>query len=189
MILTKLDGDARGGAALSVTSGHRRSRSSSSGSGSKLDKMQPFHPERIDRSDAAAWGISSAWSKPPSRWSTRRRRSEQQEKLAKGKFDLNDFRQQITQMKKMGSVRDLMGKIPGLSQMPVNLDELDADGEVQRIQGIIDSMTPDERRNPNLIDISRRRRIAAGAGVDPPTSRPWSSSSMRWPPWSSECPR
>jgi signal recognition particle subunit SRP54 len=91
----------------------------------------------------------------------------QQEKLAKGKFDLNDFRQQIIQMKKMGSVKELMGKIPGLNQMPLNLDDIDADGEVQRIQGIIDSMTPAERKNPHMIDISRRRRIAAGSGVDP----------------------
>jgi signal recognition particle subunit SRP54 len=91
----------------------------------------------------------------------------QQEKLAKGKFDLDDFRQQIVQMKKMGSVRDLMSKIPGLNQMSPNLEEIDADGEVQRIQGIIDSMTPAERSRPDLIDMSRRRRIAAGAGVDP----------------------
>ena len=70
-------------------------------------------------------------------------------------------------MKKMGSVKDLISKFPGLNQMPIDLDNLDADGEVQRIQGIIDSMTPDERRNPHQIDISRRRRIASGAGVDP----------------------
>jgi signal recognition particle subunit SRP54 len=82
-------------------------------------------------------------------------------------FDLNDFRQQIVQMKKMGSVKDLMGKIPGMSQMAGGLDGIDADGEVKRIQGIIDSMTSQERANPHLIDISRRRRIAAGAGVDP----------------------
>src|SRR5207249_7548024 len=91
----------------------------------------------------------------------------QQEKLAKGKFDLDDFRQQIVQMKKMGSVKELLGKIPGLNQVPIDLDGLDADGEVQRIQGIIDSMTPAERSDPHQIDISRRRRIAAGAGVDP----------------------
>src|SRR5262249_35831627 len=91
----------------------------------------------------------------------------QQEKLARGKFDLNDFRQQIGQMKKMGSVKELLGKIPGLNQMADDLEGVDADGEVRRIQGIIDSMTPDERRDPHRIDISRRRRIAAGAGVDP----------------------
>ena len=69
-------------------------------------------------------------------------------------------------MKKMGSVKDLMGKIPGMSQMAGDLDGMDADGEVRRIQGIIDSMTAQERANPHLIDISRRRRIASGAGVD-----------------------
>ena len=91
----------------------------------------------------------------------------QQEKLAKGKFDLNDFRQQISQMKKMGSVKDLMGMIPGMNQMAGGLEGVDADGEVKRIQGIIDSMTRAERKDPHVIDISRRRRIAAGAGVDP----------------------
>ena len=70
-------------------------------------------------------------------------------------------------MKKMGSVKDLMGMIPGLNQMPVDLDAMDADGEVKRIQGIIDSMTPAERADPDRIDISRRRRIAVGAGVEP----------------------
>ncbi len=91
----------------------------------------------------------------------------QQEKLAKGKFDLEDFRQQIVNMKKMGSVRELMSKIPGLNQMPEELEGLDADEEIKRIQGMIDSMTAAERSNPALIDISRRRRIAAGSGVDP----------------------
>ena len=92
----------------------------------------------------------------------------QQEQLAKGKFDLDDFRKQIGTMKKMGSMRDLMSKIPGMDQMGMeNLDGIDADEEVKRIQGIIDSMTPAERRDPSLIDISRRRRIAAGSGVDP----------------------
>jgi signal recognition particle subunit SRP54 len=91
----------------------------------------------------------------------------QQEQLAKGKFDLDDFRKQLGSMKKMGSVRDLMSKIPGIGQMGMeNLGD-DPDAEVQRIQGMIDSMTPSERRNPELIDISRRRRIAAGSGVDP----------------------
>jgi signal recognition particle subunit SRP54 len=93
----------------------------------------------------------------------------QQEKLAKGKFDLNDFRQQLIQMKKMGSVRDIMGMVPGLNQVAANFEEggVDADREMKRLQGIIDSMTPEERRDPHKIDISRRRRIAAGAGVDP----------------------
>jgi signal recognition particle subunit SRP54 len=70
-------------------------------------------------------------------------------------------------MKSMGSVRELMSMIPGLNQLPQDLGGIDAEGEIQRIQGIIDSMTPGERSRPDLIDMSRRRRIAAGAGVDP----------------------
>jgi signal recognition particle subunit SRP54 len=136
------------------------------GMGEKLDKLQLFDPERIVGQilgmgdivglvEAAQGAVDEEEAK------------RQQEKLAKGKFDLNDFRQQLTQMKKMGSVKDLMGMIPGMSQMAGGLEGVDADGEVKRIQGIIDSMTKDERKDPARIDISRRRRIAAGAGVDP----------------------
>ncbi len=165
VILTKLDGDARGGAALSV----RKVTGvpiKFVGKGEKLDKLEPFDPERLVGQMLGMGDIvglvEAAQSAVDQDEALR-----QQEKLAKGKFDLDDFRQQIVQMKKMGSVRELMGKIPGLNQMPVDLDELDADGEVKRIQGIIDSMTPEERRNPSRIDISRRRRIAVGSGVDP----------------------
>ncbi|MFO0891166.1 MAG: signal recognition particle protein [Isosphaeraceae bacterium] len=165
VILTKLDGDARGGAALSV----RKVTGvpvKFVGKGEKLDKLEAFDPERLvgqmlGMGDIV--GLVEAAQQSVDAEEARR----QQERLAKGKFDLNDFRQQIGQMKKMGSMRELMGKIPGLSQMSGDLGNLDADGEVQRIQGIIDSMTPAERSRPDLIDTSRRRRIAAGAGVDP----------------------
>jgi signal recognition particle subunit SRP54 len=165
VILTKLDGDARGGAALSV----RKVTGvpvKFVGKGEKLDKLEPFDPERIVGQILGMGDIvglvEAAQSAVDQDEALR-----QQEKLAKGKFDLNDFRQQIVQMKKMGSVKELMGKIPGLNQMAGSLEGVDADGEVQRIQGIIDSMTPGERRDPNQIDISRRRRIAQGAGVEP----------------------
>jgi signal recognition particle subunit SRP54 len=165
VIMTKLDGDARGGAALSV----RKVTGvpiKFVGKGEKLDKIESFDPERVvgqmlGMGDIV--GLVEAAQAVVDQEEAKR----QQEKLAQGKFDLNDFRQQIMQMKKMGSVKELMGKIPGLNQMPLNLDDIDADGEVQRIQGIIDSMTPAERKNPHLIDISRRRRIATGSGVDP----------------------
>ncbi|WZO97731.1 signal recognition particle protein [Isosphaeraceae bacterium EP7] len=165
VILTKLDGDARGGAALSV----RKVTGvpvKFVGKGEKLDKLEAFNPERIAGQILGMGdivGLVESAQKVVDEDEAKR----QQEKLAKGKFDLNDFRQQIVQMKKMGSVRDLMKMIPGLSAMPVDLDSMDADGEVKRIQGIIDSMTPDERAFPAKIDIGRRRRIAAGAGVDP----------------------
>jgi signal recognition particle subunit SRP54 len=166
VILTKLDGDARGGAALSV----RKVTGvpiKFVGKGEKLDKLEPFDPERVvgqmlGMGDIV--GLVEAAQGAVDEEEARR----QQERLAKGKFDLDDFRQQIVNMKKMGSMRDLMSKIPGLNQMPLEeMGGIDADEEIKRIQGIIDSMTPDERSDPTLIDISRRRRIAAGSGVDP----------------------
>jgi signal recognition particle subunit SRP54 len=166
VILTKLDGDARGGAALSV----RKVTGvpiKFVGKGEKLDKLDPFDPERLvgqmlGMGDIV--GLVEAAQGAVDEEEARR----QQERMAKGKFDLDDFRKQIVNMKKMGSMRDLMSKIPGLNQMPLDdLGGIDADEEIKRIQGIIDSMTPDERSDPTLIDISRRRRIAAGSGVDP----------------------
>jgi signal recognition particle subunit SRP54 len=166
VILTKLDGDARGGAALSV----RKVTGvpiKFVGKGEKLDKLEPFDPERIVGQILGMGDIvglvEAAQGAVDEEEALR-----QQERLAKGKFDLDDFRNHIVNMKKMGSMRDLMSKIPGLNQM--GLDEvsgIDADEEIKRIKGIIDSMTPDERSDPELIDASRRRRIAAGSGVDP----------------------
>jgi signal recognition particle subunit SRP54 len=165
VILTKLDGDARGGAALSVKQ-VTGVPIKFVGMGEKLDKLQPFDPERIVGQILGMGDIVGLVEAAQSAVDEEEAKR-QQEKLAKGKFDLNDFRQQLTQMKKMGSVKDLMGMIPGMNQMAGSLEGVDADGEVKRIGGIIDSMTRDERGDPHKIDISRRRRIAAGAGVDP----------------------
>jgi signal recognition particle subunit SRP54 len=166
VILTKLDGDARGGAALSVKK-VTGVAIKFIGKGEKLDKLEPFDPERLVSQMLGMGDIVGLVEAAQSVVDEEEARK-QQEKLAQGKFDLNDFRQQISQMKKMGPLKDLMSKIPGLNQSLSHLDDIDADGEVQRIQGIIDGMTPEERRNPSrLIDISRRRRIAAGSGVDP----------------------
>lgn len=165
VILTKLDGDARGGAALSVKK-VTGVPIKFVGKGEKLDKIEAFDPERmvgqmlgmgdiVGLVEAAQTAVDEAEI------------LKQQEKLAKGKFDLDDFRKQIVQMKKMGSVRELMGMIPGMGEMAESLEDVDPDAEVKRIQGIIDSMTPEERRDPERIDISRRRRIAAGSGVEP----------------------
>jgi signal recognition particle subunit SRP54 len=86
---------------------------------------------------------------------------------AMNRFDLEDFRKQLVAMKMMGSMRELISKIPGMGQMETeNLRGVDADEEVKRIEGIIDSMTPAERRDPGLIDLSRRRRIAAGSSAE-----------------------
>ncbi len=165
VILTKLDGDARGGAALSVKQ-VTGVPIKFLGVGEKLDKLQPFDPQRIVGQILGMGDIVGLVEAAQSAVDEDEAQK-QQEKLAKGKFDLNDFRQHLKQMKKMGSVKDLMGMIPGLGQMAGSLEGMDADGEVTRIQGIIDSMTRAERANPHVIDISRRRRIATGAGVEP----------------------
>src|SRR5262249_44037429 len=89
----------------------------------------------------------------------------QQQKLAKGDFNLNDFRKQFEQLKKMGPMREVMSQMPGMGDM-IPEDE-DPEKAVARIQGMIDSMTKEERANPDLIDINRRRRIAAGSGTEP----------------------
>lgn len=165
IVMTKLDGDARGGAALSV----RKITGvpiKFVGVGEKLDKIQPFDAQRVVGQILGMGDIvglvEAAQSAVDQEEALR-----QQERMAKGKFDLNDFRKSIGQMKQMGSMRDLIKMFPGLGQIDLDLDGVDADGEVRRLQGIIDGMTPDERSDPNKIDISRRRRIAAGAGVDP----------------------
>ncbi len=165
VIMTKLDGDARGGAALSV----RKVTGvpiKFVGMGEKLDKLSPFDPERIVGQMLGMGDIVGLVERAQQAVDEDEARA-QQERLEKGKFDLNDFRKQIGQMKKMGSVRDIMKMIPGMNQMAGDLEGVDADSEVKRIQGIIDSMTAEERSDPDRIDISRRRRIAAGAGVEP----------------------
>jgi signal recognition particle subunit SRP54 len=165
VILTKLDGDARGGAALSV-------RQVTGvpvkfvGMGEKLDKLEDFDPQRIV-GQMLGMGDVVGLVKAAQQAFDEEEALRQQEKLSKGKFDLEDFRTQIVNMKKMGSMRELMKMIPGLGSMGFDFDALDADAEVKRIQGIIDSMTQAERKDPHMIDISRRRRIAVGAGVDP----------------------
>ena len=166
VIMTKLDGDARGGAALSV-------RQVTGvpikfvGMGEKLDKLQVFDPQRLvgqmlGMGDIV--GLVEAAQSVVNQDEARR----QQEKMAKGKFDLDDFRKQMTAMKRMGSMRDLVKMIPGLSQAFDQIEgfDLNADDAVKRLGGIIDSMTPLERADPKLINISRRRRIASGAGVE-----------------------
>ncbi len=165
VILTKLDGDARGGAALSV----RKVTGvpvKFVGKGEKLDRLEAFDPERLVGQMLGQGDIVGLVEAAQSAMDAEEAQR-QQEKLAKGKFDLEDFRKQIVNMKKMGSIGELMSKIPGMGEMPMDLNGADAEEEIKRIQGMIDSMTAAERSNPDLIDISRRRRIAAGSGVEP----------------------
>jgi signal recognition particle subunit SRP54 len=166
VILTKMDGDARGGAALSIK-GVTQVPIKFVGVGEKLDRLEEFRPEGMAQrilGQGDLMGLISKVAQVQQKISEDER-LEQQRKLEKGNFTLDDFRKQFETLKQMGSMRELMASMPGMSDMiPEGEDPEEAVG---RIQGMIDSMTKEERRNPDVIDISRRRRIAAGSGTEP----------------------
>jgi signal recognition particle subunit SRP54 len=164
VILTKLDGDARGGAALSVR--HVTGKPIKfAGVGEKLDGLEAFHPERMAARILGMGDILSLVEEAHAKIDL----DEAQrvaEKVKKGKgFDLEDFKQQIVQMKKMGGVASLMDKLPAQLVGQIDPAKLQDETQFRRIEGIINSMTPAERRKPEIIKASRKRRIAAGAGV------------------------
>jgi signal recognition particle subunit SRP54 len=164
IVLTKLDGDARGGAALSVR--HVTGAPVKFvGVSEKMDGLEPFHPERI-ASRILGMGDIVSLVEDARRTVDEKEAQKLADKFKKGKdFDLDDFRSQITQMKKMGGMASLMDKLPAqLGQMAAGSPDLQ-EKALKRTQGIIDAMTPHERRKPELIKASRKRRIATGAGV------------------------
>src|SRR5687768_8828015 len=164
VVLTKLDGDARGGAALSVR--HVTGKPIKfAGVGEKLNGLEPFHPERM-ASRILGMGDVLSLIEDVQKTVDRKQAEKLAEKVKKGKgFDLEDFKQQIVQMKKMGGLSALVEKLPGqLAQMAQQAPDMD-DKVIRRIEGIINSMTLKERAKPELIKASRKRRIAAGAGV------------------------
>jgi signal recognition particle subunit SRP54 len=166
VILTKLDGDARGGAALSIKE-VTKVPIKWIGVGEKLDRLEEFHPERMAQRIMGQGDLMSLIEKV-GRVQQEISQEEielQQKKLAEGDFTLDDFRKQFEQMKKLGPMKDLIATMPGMSE--VIPDGEDPEQGVRRLQGMIDAMTKDERRNPDIIDISRRRRIAAGSGTQP----------------------
>src|SRR5262245_56149010 len=166
VILTKMDGDARGGAALSIKE-VTKVPIKFIGVGEKLDRLEPFHPERMAQRILGQGDLMSLIEKVAKvqQQVSEEELKKQQEKLAKGDFNLNDFRKQFEQLKKMGSVKEIMGAMPGMSDL-IPEDE-DPEEALKRIQGMIDSMTKAERANPDIIDLNRRRRIAAGSGTEP----------------------
>ncbi len=166
VILTKMDGDARGGAALSIKS-VAQVPIKFIGVGEKLDRLEEFRPEGMAQRILGQGDIMDLVQKVASVQATltEEERIEQQRKLEKGDFTLDDFRKQFEQLKKMGPMKDLIGSMPGMSEMIPEDEEPEA--AFKRIQGMIDSMTKAERRNPDIIDINRRRRIAAGSGTEP----------------------
>ncbi len=163
VVLTKLDGDARGGAALSVRQVTGKPIKFA-GVGEKLNGLEAFHPDRM-ASRILGMGDVLSLIEEASRTVDRDEAEKFARKVKSGKgFDLEDFKQQIGQMKKMGGVAALLDKLPGqLAQVAGNA-QMD-DKRIRRIEGIINSMTPQERARPELLKASRKRRIAAGAGV------------------------
>ncbi len=162
IVLTKLDGDARGGAALSVR--HITGKPLKFiGVGEKPNGLEPFHPERMAQRILGMGDVLSLIEQAQASVDVAEAKK-LADKVKKGKdFDLEDFKSQIQQMRKMGGLSALMDKLPGAGQMsiPAGAD----DKAVNRVEGIINSMTPLERRKPEIIKASRKRRIAAGAGV------------------------
>ena len=165
VIMTKLDGDARGGAALSIREvAHVPIKYI--GMGEKLTALEEFHPDRMAQrilGQGDLMGLVEKVQKMQADMS-KEDMEKQQEKMKKGDFTLDDFRVQFVQVQKMG-MKNLVSHMPGMANMiPENEDP---DAALKRVSGMIDSMTKEERRNPNLIDLSRRRRIAGGSGVQP----------------------
>ena len=164
VVLTKLDGDARGGAALSVR--HVTGKPIKfAGVGEKLNGLEPFHPERM-ASRILGMGDVLTLIEEVQKGVDRDEAAKFAKKVKSGKgFDLEDFKQQIGQMKKMGGLSALADKLPGnLAQLAQHAPEAD-DKAIRRIEGIINAMTPKERAKPDIIKASRKRRIASGAGV------------------------
>lgn len=166
VILTKLDGDTRGGAALSIKS-VTGVPIKYIGIGEQLDKLEPFHPERMAGRILGMGDVASLFEKAQREMNAEEMEAQQQ-KMLKGKFTLVDFKNTMGQVKKMGPIRDIMKMIPGMGKVADMLgSDLNPEAEMGQIEGIINSMTQQERENPDIIDISRRRRIAKGSGVEP----------------------
>jgi len=166
VIMTKLDGDARGGAALSVKA-VTGVPIKFVGTGEHLDALEEFHPDRMAGRILGMGDVLSLVEQAQQKFD-QKEMVEQEARLRKGEFTLDDFKKLLGQTKKLGPLNKVMGMIPGLSGMTEMLGELDAEQDMCRLAGIIDSMTPEERRHPSkVVDQSRRRRIAAGAGVQP----------------------
>ena len=162
VVLTKLDGDTRGGAALSIKYTVNKPIKFMS-SGEKLDTLTVFHPERMAQRILGMGDITSLVEKAQSQFDEAEAKK-LEKRIRKNQFDFEDFLTQIQQIKKMGNLKDLMGMIPGMGK---SLKDVDIkDDAFKGVEAIIQSMTVLERRNPNLLSTSRKQRIAKGAGKD-----------------------
>ncbi len=161
VVLTKLDGDTRGGAALSIRTVVTKPIKFV-GTSETLDGIDIFHPSRMADRILGMGDIVSLVEKAQQQFDEKQAR-ELEEKLRKNRFDFNDFKKQINQIKKMGNIKDLASMIPGVGKA---IKDVEIDNNAfKSVEAIIDSMTPYERENPDVINPSRRRRIAAGSGT------------------------
>lgn len=161
-VLTKLDGDTRGGAALSIKSVVNKPIKFI-GTGEKMEALDVFHPDRMASRILGMGDVVSLVERAQQQFDEKEA-AELQRKIRKNKFDFNDFKSQIQQIKKMGNMKDLMGMIPGVGKA---IKDVDIDDDAFKpIEAIINSMTPYERENPDVIDQKRRARIAKGSGTE-----------------------
>jgi signal recognition particle subunit SRP54 len=163
VILTKMEGDARGGAAISIKTITSKPIKFI-GVGEKLDALEPFHPERMASRILGMGDMLSLIEKAQMGIDEKKAR-ELEKKLRRNEFTLEDFRDQMTQIRKMGSLEDLLGMIPGMGKLKQLKQFKVDDRELVRISAIIDSMTVGERRNHSIMNASRRKRIAMGSGT------------------------
>ncbi len=162
VVLTKLDGDTRGGAALSIKYTVNKPIKFVS-SGEKMDTLDVFYPERMAQRILGMGDITTLVEKAQAQFDEEQARR-LEKKMRKNQFDFADFKQQLEQIKKMGNIKDLLGMIPGVGKAIKDIDI--SDDAFKGIEAIINSMTPEERANPDLIDGNRKKRIAKGSGKD-----------------------
>ncbi len=162
VVLTKLDGDTRGGAALSIKYTVNKPIKFVS-SGEKLDTLDVFYPERMAQRILGMGDITTLVEKAQAQFNEAEA-LKLEKKIRKNQFDFEDFKQQLQQIKKMGNIKDLLGMIPGVGKAMKDIDI--SDDSFKGIEAIINSMTPYERANPDVIDQSRRKRLAGGSGKD-----------------------
>jgi signal recognition particle subunit SRP54 len=162
VVLTKLDGDTRGGAALSIKYTVNKPVKFTS-SGEKMDTLDVFYPERMAQRILGMGDITTLVEKAQEQFDEEQAKK-LEAKIRKNKFDFADFKMQLEQIKKMGNMKDLLGMIPGVGKQIKDLDI--NDDSFKGIEAMINSMTPAERTDPDLIDMSRKKRIARGSGKD-----------------------
>lgn len=162
VVLTKLDGDARGGAALSIRAVTGKPVKFV-GMGEKLDNIEVFHPERMASRILGMGDMLSLIEKAQQQFDEQKA-AELQQKLKKNQFTLADYLEQLHQVKGMGNIQDILGMLPGMNGKALEGATVD-EGALNRVEAIIQSMTPRERENPSILNSSRKKRIAAGCGM------------------------